>query len=1108
MSVLRQIALGFILTLVGSGSLWAQGQLVPNFEHDGTITCMIRLTPIKSLGENNLLLTGDESGIIKIRDLEKQQIIYSKKIHNSAVIHAIQGSYMAKDLVVIKCSGTDTFTVLNLRYDRVERIAASGKTEFLIPNALGDGFWAIKATGRELVEIGKKSTEKVKYSRKAESGFKFYLDDLQFNEAILNDHLVSVYSHKKLEHTFETDDRLIRGDMSPNGLFFAAISTTKGHFWNLRSGKHIDFDLPDTSVHIVNFTDDDKFLFIGNLVLDIDSQAFLPMAIYDAEIGFGYTNVEGNPVLIAQMANSSGTRLVKVAGENSYNRSTIATQNAVIRFMNVCDANRLLAVTTVSDVRIIDPERAEVIRVIKPPFGFPSAAAFDHSGSTLLVAVDRSIFVYDGKTFSLLDTLTYPRPGSQWPDISSLTFNRTDSFFVASLSDLKEKETSYPSTWVWQKTGNGWQCVDSIDRVDVWFTEVFESRRNTFLGVFDDGWVEIGPTASSYYIQHEADRFKGSKHTSYPSYDWIISALPNSSIVYSYTNGSHVFTIKEAFPGTPDYVTTGANTVWGLSTQGNDQWLWAFNMSTRHVKWKKKLNKKAVSLSYDKSGQFILVQYKNGVIEWFSADKGVLEVSLLLPKMGEEYLFELPSGEFKSSKLATRFVTYRNKAVTQNLINYELLNHRPDRVLQALKSSDQERVKAYAQSVEKRILRERKRGWQDTSALAPKVTIRVADLIENEQHGPDSLAFFLIVQTEGMALPTVHIWNKGTPVFGLNGYQPDEWNYQAGREIYVRIPLLSGMNELELAIEDQGGRISQRVVYNAFSDHYQKPALYLITIGVSEYADSSWNLKYAAKDATDVSSKLGGGIVDSQHLWGQRLDDYHEYSKVHALHVQDTQVTRSILNEMGDFLKSAAYDDRLILFYAGHGLIVDYDYFLTTHFTDFNQPQDGSISYSELEELLFNAPMNRKLVLLDACHSGELDPELMKGDWVTPESSNLVLYENPTRGGRSATSLTQTNSFLLMKELFGDVSNRTGATVFSSASGTGFAMESDRWNNGVFTYSFLNALENESADYNDDEKLTVHEIIRYVSNEVRDQTNGVQTPDCRMLNIQQDWRIW
>lgn len=148
------------------------------------------------------------------------------------------------------------------------------------------------------------------------------------------------------------------------------------------------------------------------------------------------------------------------------------------------------------------------------------------------------------------------------------------------------------------------------------------------------------------------------------------------------------------------------------------------------------------------------------------------------------------------------------------------------------------------------------------------------------------------------------------------------------------------------------------------------------------------------------------------------------------------------------------------------------------------------------------------MVFLDACHSGEVDK-----DETTVVTASNTQHENVNARGfktvsSSASKVDLQSSFDLMKELFVDLQQSTGATVISSASGEEYAFESPQWNNGVFTYALITGLKNGSADKNKDGSIHVSEIQSYVYERVSALTNGKQNPTSRTENTENDFVVW
>jgi hypothetical protein len=144
--------------------------------------------------------------------------------------------------------------------------------------------------------------------------------------------------------------------------------------------------------------------------------------------------------------------------------------------------------------------------------------------------------------------------------------------------------------------------------------------------------------------------------------------------------------------------------------------------------------------------------------------------------------------------------------------------------------------------------------------------------------------------------------------------------------------------------------------------------------------------------------------------------------------------------------------------------------------------------------------------MIDACHSGEVDAEMI--DTSTAVSEGTI----KTTGFRGVSIRTKKkaglkNSFELMQDLFTNLSQGSGALVISAAAGVGFALESAEWNNGLFTYAVLKTLKNKSGDANKNKHISVNELKTVVTKEVERLSNGKQKPTTRRELLEWDWDL-
>jgi hypothetical protein len=337
-------------------------------------------------------------------------------------------------------------------------------------------------------------------------------------------------------------------------------------------------------------------------------------------------------------------------------------------------------------------------------------------------------------------------------------------------------------------------------------------------------------------------------------------------------------------------------------------------------------------------------------------------------------------------------------------------------------------------------------------------------------------------------------------VYGINGISLRQENTST-IDRKLKLPLSQGENKIQVSCLNQKGVESYKeTVYITCEASEKKPNLYIIVISVSEYLDNRMNLGYAVKDGRDIVNTF--------------LANKKQYSKVYIDTLFNQQATKENILKVKDKLLKSHVDDQVVLFVSGHGLLDEnYDFYFATHDVDFDFPQYMGLSFEKLEGLLDSIPARKKLLLMDACHSGEVD----KDDIMEVNDSEVLLADGRKSGLKTYTyrsSGNQSNqqklstTFELMQELFTNLNRGSGTVVVSAAAGSGFALESPEWNNGVFTYSVINGIKNGAADFNKSGDITVSELQKYVSAEVERITNGAQKPTTRQENYEMDFRVW
>ncbi|MGH3054221.1 MAG: caspase family protein [Gaiellaceae bacterium] len=236
------------------------------------------------------------------------------------------------------------------------------------------------------------------------------------------------------------------------------------------------------------------------------------------------------------------------------------------------------------------------------------------------------------------------------------------------------------------------------------------------------------------------------------------------------------------------------------------------------------------------------------------------------------------------------------------------------------------------------------------------------------------------------------------------------------------------------------------------------PQLHLLAIGISAYNTTHaqrLHLDYADRDAEEFADK----IASTQ-------EGFYTVNKL-VLSNEDAgkkAIMRALGTEQRGMEKGGG-NDLAIVYFSGHGAIVDGELYLLPYDVDPRDPdalKATALSIDDLRrELVKLAGHGRVLVLLDACHSGATTID----------------------GARSM------DSTLLRTTLAA-----ANITVLTSSSSTELSREDKTWGHGAFTKVLLEALNDPVADINHNHLINAYGLANYVATHVLALTGGAQNP--------------
>ncbi len=458
------------------------------------------------------------------------------------------------------------------------------------------------------------------------------------------------------------------------------------------------------------------------------------------------------------------------------------------------------------------------------------------------------------------------------------------------------------------------------------------------------------------------------------------------------------------------------------------------------------------------------------------------------PVDSNSYITQIPSGYYSCSPGAAKLLHYIKGLQVISFQQLDIRYNRPDKVLEYIRYPDTSLINAYRKAWQKRVVKTR----VDTSYFRHSYSVPEADFYNRYETGDEQISEKITLRIRAFDsvafLDRFNIWINEVPLWGRKGLSLLSRNVKEF-DTTITLSLTIGENILETSVTNIYGVESFRspltVTLRPPASAKSPEKIYFIGIGINRFQQAAFNLSWSVKDIRNLAASL--------------KKKYGANCYIDTLF--DEQVTFSSITALKEKLYATSINDKVIIAYSGHGLLSkDLDYYLSTYNVNFGNPEENGLPYDELENLLDNIPARKKLMLIDACHSGEVDKEEMMVMNKTADSLGLskgIIIDQPQQQQHVGLK----NSFELMQSLFVNVGKSTGATIISAAAGNQFALERGDLKNGVFTYSILEAMNKYPS-------MKISELKRIVGDRVQQLTNGLQKPTSRNENSSVDWKLW
>ncbi|MEO6391426.1 MAG: caspase family protein [Pyrinomonadaceae bacterium] len=303
------------------------------------------------------------------------------------------------------------------------------------------------------------------------------------------------------------------------------------------------------------------------------------------------------------------------------------------------------------------------------------------------------------------------------------------------------------------------------------------------------------------------------------------------------------------------------------------------------------------------------------------------------------------------------------------------------------------------------------------------------------------------------------------------------------------VPVVAGVNRLTAYAFNRDGIKSAdaNLTVKGASFLVRQGVAYVLAIGINEYANPQYNLRYATNDARDLAAELE-----------RQLPPIYHYPRVVVIPLLDRDATKAnILTALSDLAAKAQPEDGVIIFFAGHGVAYGNRFYLIPHdlgydgsLTELNEAGlqkilAHGISDEELERAVEGIDAEQLVMIIDACNSGQ-----------------ALEAEEKRRGPMNSKGLAQ-------------LAYEKGMYILTAAQSYQAALEASKLGHGYLTYALVEeGLKTPAADTAPkDGAVLLREWLDYATSRVSAMqqekldrgkpSQPVTTPEDKRLLLQQ-----
>jgi len=472
----------------------------------------------------------------------------------------------------------------------------------------------------------------------------------------------------------------------------------------------------------------------------------------------------------------------------------------------------------------------------------------------------------------------------------------------------------------------------------------------------------------------------------------------------------------------------------------------------------------AVNVSRD--GRWVVAAYGDGTIRWHRASDGVEQVAFYPHPDKKRWVLWTPSGYYDASPGAEDLIGWHVNNGKDAAADFYPAGrfrdrfYRPDVLARVVQAQDEAEALRLANAESSR----RTQQARIIDVLPPVVSLlshQDGDRFETSKQ----VLRFSVRSPADAPYTGIKVLVDGRPLELQRGLKP------ARVEGEQRLEIILPERDLELSLiaENKNGAsvaVRARLLFagRKTQEFVAKPRLYVLAVGVSDYADKALKLAYAAKDAQDFAAAFKQQSALYKDVITQVLPNASAEQVLDGLDWLRSQVTAK---------------DVGVLFLAGHGVNdADGDYYFLPQDANPDRLRRTAVPYFEVKKTLSSLP-GKTLAFIDTCHSGNI-------------------LGSSTQIRRGVADITAVINDLTAAE--------NGVVVFASSTGRQFSLENSEWNNGAFTKALVEGFAGK-ADYTLDGAVTINELDTWLADRVKQLTHNQQTPTTTKPSTVQDFPV-